>query len=221
MFLCGGVTAVCRCRLAGAPVMLDFCSATKAFFVSICLGVTHHTYLSTACVPLGSCLILNALHQNKKTFSPRLTVHLYAQIHFTDSLLSPLSYLHSLHCSSAEERKHAAGGPQPRILLCFCGQEIKNAHEPQWQWMLSSKTNCTCWHPNRVPPVVRLNHHWGVVVSQGRFILANENHIYWITLTKEGIKEKLNTHLRLNTVYVSTKLWICWDLFLCSVFCQV
>lgn len=44
--------------------LLDFCTITKAFLCWICLGVTHHhTYLSTACVLPGSCLILNALHQ--------------------------------------------------------------------------------------------------------------------------------------------------------------
>ncbi len=40
--------------------LLDFCTITKAFLCWTCLGVT---YLSTACVLLSSCLVLNALQQ--------------------------------------------------------------------------------------------------------------------------------------------------------------
>lgn len=80
-FLSDGITAVCRCRLTRSPrdPLLDFCKITKAFLCWICLGVTHHTYLSTACVHPGSCLILNALHQKHSspvkqyTCTPRYT----------------------------------------------------------------------------------------------------------------------------------------------------
>lgn len=63
-----------------------------------------HSMCSSRLLPHSECI-------TPKTFIPCQTVHLYAQIHFTDSFLSLLSYLHSLHCSSAEEGKQAARWP--------------------------------------------------------------------------------------------------------------
>lgn len=121
------------------PLLDFFCTITKAFLCWICLGVTHHTYLLTACVVPGSCLILNALHQKHSspvkqyTCSPRFS----SLIHFYPLFTFPLL----LGC----------WGLQLKIIQVFffnTGSLRRNVEQLKTQ-----HSHCGC-------PVVKLIHNW-------------------------------------------------------------
>ncbi len=139
--------------------LLDFCTITKACLCWICLGVTHHTYLSKACVHPGSCLILNALHQKHSspvkqyTCTPRYT-----------SLILLCSrcpiYIPSTSRMLRRENK-LLEGLQPRIIQVLCVSVGKNQNsQDHCGGMLSGKTSGAHQHPHCVRLVVRPIHHW-------------------------------------------------------------
>lgn len=112
-----------------------------------------YSMCSSRLLPHSECI-------TPKTFIPRQTVHLYTQIHFTDSLLSPLSYLHSLHCSSAEDGKQAAGRPAARNYSSVPVGKNQNTQD-HGEGMLSSETTSGAHqHPHCVRLVVRLILQW-------------------------------------------------------------
>lgn len=117
----------CVCRLPGTPRR-----SSPGFLLdhkSVSLLKARRRY-SSHLSARGMCSAQLPPHSEcitPKTFIPCQTLHLYAQIHFTDSFLPPTtSYLHSLHRSSAQEeeeertKRQLEGANRLILFFMFC-----------------------------------------------------------------------------------------------------